>query len=435
MIIIGETGSGKTTQLTQYLREEGYGSYGMLGCTQPRRVAAMSVAARVADEVGIELGKEVGYAIRFEDCTSEDTVIKYMTDGILLRESLREPDLDQYAAIVMDEAHERSLNTDVLFGILREMVQRRRDLKLIVTSATMDSDKFAQFFGSVPVFRIPGRAFPVDILYARSLFDDYVAEAVKMVTKIHLNRPKGDILVFMTGKGDIEATCQALAKRLTEIGDGVAPLLLLPMYSALPSELQAKIFEQAKAGHRKCIVSTNIAETSLTVDGIRYVVDTGFSKVKVYNPKIGMDSLQVTPISRANADQRAGRAGRTGPGMCFRLYTERVYNSELLATMVPEIQRTNLGTVVLLLKSLGVDNLLEFAFMDAPPQETILNSMCVMHASLMLAQHMRACVADDKTPPPSLLSPSLLLLFPSLPFSPSPGINCGSSAHWTIRAI
>jgi len=372
--VVGETGSGKTTQLTQYLHEEGLTDLGMVGCTQPRRVAAMSVAKRVAEELGCELGGVCGYAIRFEDCTSEHTVIKYMTDGVLLRESLREPDLDQYSAIIMDEAHERSLHTDVLFGLLKKIIARRRDLKLIVTSATLNAEKFSDFFGGVPVYRIPGRTFHVDKYFAKSPPEDYVEAAVKQVLTIHLSHPPGDVLVFMTGQEDIEALCQVLADRIAQL-DGAPPLLLLPMYSQLSADLQAKIFESTERGTRKCIVSTNIAETSLTVDGIKYVVDAGYCKLKVYNPRVGMDALQLTPESQANANQRAGRAGRTGPGFCYRLFTERQFVSELLPNQVPEIQRTNLSNVVLLLKSLGVEDLLSFDFMDPPPQDNIQSSM------------------------------------------------------------
>lgn len=374
VVVVGETGSGKTTQLTQYLHEDGYSKSGMIGCTQPRRVAAMSVAKRVSDEMASPLGKTVGYAIRFEDCTSEDTVIKYMTDGILLRESLREPDLDNYSAIIMDEAHERSLNTDVLFGLLRQVVARRQDLKLIVTSATMDSSKFSMFFGHVPVYTIPGRTFPVEVLFARNAVEDYVEAAVKQALQIHLQPTKGDILIFMPGQEDIEVTCEVLGERLAEI-DAAPPLSILPIYSQLPSDLQAKIFQASSDGVRKCVVATNIAETSLTVDGIMYVVDSGYCKLKVYNPRIGMDALQIYPISQANANQRSGRAGRTGPGHAYRLYTERQYKDELLTSTVPEIQRTNLANTVLLLKSLGVQDLLQFHFMDPPPQDNILNSL------------------------------------------------------------
>ncbi|XP_044269534.1 pre-mRNA-splicing factor ATP-dependent RNA helicase PRP16 [Tribolium madens] len=374
VIIVGETGSGKTTQLTQYLHEDGYSKYGMIGCTQPRRVAAMSVAKRVSDEMGTQLGDDVGYAIRFEDCTSENTVIKYMTDGILLRESLREPDLDHYSAVIMDEAHERSLSTDVLFGLLREIVARRHDLKLIVTSATMDSSKFSMFFGNVPTFTIPGRTFPVEILFSKNPVEDYVDAAVKHALQIHLQPPSGDILIFMPGQEDIEVTCEVLAERLAEI-ENAPELSILPIYSQLPSDLQAKIFQRSPEGIRKCVVATNIAETSLTVDGIIFVIDSGYCKLKVYNPRIGMDALQIYPISQANANQRSGRAGRTGPGQAFRLYTERQYKEELLVTTVPEIQRTNLANTVLLLKSLGVQDLLQFHFMDPPPQDNILNSL------------------------------------------------------------
>lgn len=374
VVVVGETGSGKTTQLTQYLHEDGYSRAGMIGCTQPRRVAAMSVAKRVSDEMASPLGKTVGYAIRFEDCTSEDTVIKYMTDGILLRESLREPDLDNYSAIIMDEAHERSLNTDVLFGLLRQVVARRQDLKLIVTSATMDSSKFSMFFGHVPVYTIPGRTFPVEVLFSRNPVEDYVEASVKQALQIHLQPTKGDILIFMPGQEDIEVTCEVLGERLSEI-DAAPPLSILPIYSQLPSDLQAKIFQASPDGVRKCVVATNIAETSLTVDGIMYVVDSGYCKLKVYNPRIGMDALQIYPISQANANQRSGRAGRTGPGHAYRLYTERQYKEELLTSTVPEIQRTNLANTVLLLKSLGVQDLLQFHFMDPPPQDNILNSL------------------------------------------------------------
>ena len=208
MICVGETGSGKTTQLTQYLHESGYTRYGMVACTQPRRVAAVSVAKRVAEEMSVELGEEVGYSIRFEDCSSrEKTKIKYMTDGVLLRESLNDPDLDNYSAIIMDEAHERSLNTDVLFGILKKIIARRRDLKLIITSATMNADKFSKFFGGVPVFQIPGRTFPVQMFFAKNNPEDYVDEAVQQALKIHFQGNSGDILIFMTGQEDVDATC------------------------------------------------------------------------------------------------------------------------------------------------------------------------------------------------------------------------------------
>ncbi|SMR53166.1 unnamed protein product [Zymoseptoria tritici ST99CH_1E4] len=373
-IVVGQTGSGKTTQLTQFLYEDGYAKNGMIGCTQPRRVAAMSVAKRVSEEMEVPLGGLVGYAIRFEDCTSKDTQIKYMTDGVLLRESLTNPDLDQYSCIIMDEAHERALNTDVLMGLIKKVLTRRRDLKLIVTSATMNSDRFARFYGGAPEFFIPGRTFPVDIQYSRSPCEDYVDSAVRQVLAIHVSQPTGDILVFMTGQEDIEVTCELIAERLSQLNDP-PKLSILPIYSQMPADLQAKIFDRAAPGVRKVIVATNIAETSLTVDGIMYVVDCGFSKLKVYNPRMGMDTLQITPVSQANASQRAGRAGRTGPGKAFHLYTERAFRDEFYIATIPEIQRTNLANTVLLLKSLGVRDLLDFDFMDPPPQDTITTSL------------------------------------------------------------
>lgn len=375
VVIVGETGSGKTTQLTQYLYEEGYGSDGMMiGCTQPRRVAAVSVAKRVSEEMGVELGKQVGYSIRFEDVTSNETIIKYMTDGILLRESLMDSELERYSCIVMDEAHERSLNTDVLFGILKVLCRKRRDIKLIVTSATLDAEKFSDYFGRVPIFKIPGRTFPVEVLFSRVVVDDYVDAAVKQAITIHLQREAGDILVFMTGQEEIDGVCTLITERLEKIPNA-PPLMVLPIYSTLPADIQAKIFDKTNNNERKCIVATNIAETSLTVDGIVYVVDSGYCKLKVFNPRVGINSLQVVPISRANANQRSGRAGRTAPGVCWRLYTELAYSTEMMATTLPEIQRTNLSNVVLLLKSHGVENLLEFDFMDKLPKETLLNSM------------------------------------------------------------
>lgn len=374
IVVVGQTGSGKTTQLTQFLYEDGYGKFGMIGCTQPRRVAAMSVAKRVSEEMEVKLGGLVGYAIRFEDCTSNETMIKYMTDGVLLRESLVQPDLDKYSVIIMDEAHERALNTDVLMGLIKKVLARRKDLKLIVTSATMNAERFSKFYGGAPEFIIPGRTFPVDVQYSRSPCEDYVDSAVRQVLAIHVSQGPGDILVFMTGQEDIECTCELIDERLQQLVDP-PKLSILPIYSQMPADLQAKIFEKAAPGVRKVIVATNIAETSLTVDGIMYVVDSGFSKLKVYNPRMGMDTLQITPISQANASQRAGRAGRTGPGKSFHLYTERAYKEEFYIQTIPEIQRTNLSNTVLLLKSLGVKDLLDFDFMDPPPQETISTSL------------------------------------------------------------
>nr|CAH7767742.1 unnamed protein product [Callosobruchus chinensis] len=380
LIIIGETGSGKTTQITQYLAEAGFTARGKIGCTQPRRVAAMSVAKRVAEEFGCRLGQEVGYTIRFEDCTSPETIIKYMTDGMLLRECLMDLDLKQYSVIMLDEAHERTIHTDVLFGLLKQAVMKRAELKLIVTSATLDAVKFSQYFFKAPIFTIPGRTFPVEVLYTKEPETDYLDASLITVMQIHLREPPGDILLFLTGQEEIDTACEILYERMKTLGPDVPELIILPVYSALPSEMQTRIFEPAPPGSRKVVIATNIAETSLTIDGIYYVVDPGFVKQKVYNSKTGMDSLVVTPISQAQAKQRAGRAGRTGPGKCYRLYTERAYRDEMLPTPVPEIQRTNLATTVLQLKTMGINDLLHFDFMDAPPVESLIMALEQLHS-------------------------------------------------------
>ena len=380
MIVVGDTGSGKTTQLTQYLAEGGFANVGIIGCTQPRRVAAMSVAKRVAEEVGCKLGQEVGYTIRFEDCTSAETKIKYMTDGMLQREVLLDPNLRKYSVIMLDEAHERTIATDVLFGLLKKTLKRRPDLKVIVTSATLDADKFSEYFNKCPIFTIPGRTYPVEIMYSKEPESDYLDAALVTVMQIHLTEPPGDILLFLTGQEEIDTSCEILYERMKALGPSVPELIILPVYSALPSEMQSRIFEPAPPGSRKVVIATNIAETSITIDQIYYVIDPGFVKQNAYDPKLGMDSLVVTPISQAQAKQRAGRAGRTGPGKCFRLYTEAAFQSEMLPTSIPEIQRQNLSHTILMLKAMGINDLLHFDFMDPPPTNTMLTALEELYA-------------------------------------------------------
>jgi ATP-dependent RNA helicase DHX8/PRP22 len=380
LIVVGETGSGKTTQMTQYLAESGFTNEGMIGCTQPRRVAAVSVAKRVSEEVGCQLGQEVGYTIRFEDCTSPSTRIKYMTDGMLQREILLDPLLKRYTVIMLDEAHERTIATDVLFGLLKKTVKKRPDLRIIVTSATLNAERFSEYFFDAPIFTIPGRTFPVEILYSREPESDYLDAALTTVMQIHLAEPVGDILVFLTGQEEIDTSCEILYERMKALGPNVPELIILPVYSALPSEQQTRIFEPAPPGSRKVVIATNIAETSITIDGIYYVVDPGFVKQNAYDPKLGMDSLVVTPISQAQANQRAGRAGRTGPGKCFRLYTEAAFQTEMLPNTIPEIQRQNLSNTILMLKAMGINDLLHFDFMDPPPVNTMLSALEELYA-------------------------------------------------------
>ncbi|EPY50858.1 ATP-dependent RNA helicase Prp22 [Schizosaccharomyces cryophilus OY26] len=381
LVLLGETGSGKTTQISQYLAEEGYtDNRKIVGCTQPRRVAAMSVAKRVAEEVGCRVGEEVGYTIRFEDKTSRMTQIKYMTDGMLQRECLVDPLLKKYSVIILDEAHERTVATDVLFGLLKHTVTKRPDLKLIVTSATLDAERFSSYFHKCPIFTIPGRSYPVEILYAKQPESDYLDAALLTVMQIHLTEGPGDILVFLTGQEEIDTSCEILHERTKMLGDSVPELVILPVYSALPSETQSRIFEPAPPGGRKVVIATNIAETSLTIDGIYYVVDPGFVKQSCFDPKLGMDSLVVTPISQAQARQRSGRAGRTGPGKCYRLYTENAFQNEMLPSPVPEIQRQNLSYTILMLKAMGINDLLNFDFMDPPPAQTMVAALQNLYA-------------------------------------------------------
>ena len=381
LIVVGETGSGKTTQLPQFLHEAGYTRDNQIvACTQPRRVAAMSVAARVAEEMGVRLGRECGYSIRFEDCTSDDTVVKYMTDGMLLREFLTNPDLGNYSVIMIDEAHERTLNTDILFGLIKDIARFRPDLKVLISSATLDAEKFSVFFDDAPIFFVPGRRFPVDIHYTPQPEANYLHAAITTVFQIHTTQPRGDILVFLTGQDEIDVAMENLEQTTRALGGKIAELIVCPIYANLPSDMQARVFEPTPPGARKVVLATNIAETSITIDGIAFVIDPGFVKQNSYNPRTGMSALSVVPCSRASVNQRAGRAGRVGPGKCFRLFTKWAYSNELEENTVPEIQRTNLANVVLLLKSVGIHDLLNFDFLDPPPTDTLIRSLELLYA-------------------------------------------------------
>ncbi|XP_024541674.1 probable pre-mRNA-splicing factor ATP-dependent RNA helicase DEAH2 [Selaginella moellendorffii] len=383
MILVGETGSGKTTQIPQFVVEAGYTSNRkQIACTQPRRVAAMSVSRRVAEEMDVTVGEEVGYSIRFEDCSSAKTILKYLTDGMLLREAMTDPLLERYSVIILDEAHERTLATDVLFGLLKEVLKNRTDLKLVVMSATLEAEKFQAYFNGAPLMKVPGRLHPVEIFYTQEPERDYLEAAIRTVVQIHTCEPAGDILVFLTGEEEIEDACKKIARDVQNCGEQAGPVKVVQLYSSLPPALQQKIFDSAPPPAReggppgrKIVVSTNIAETSLTIDGIVYVIDPGFSKQKVFNPRIRVESLLVSPISRASAHQRAGRAGRTQPGKCFRLYTERSFNNDLQPQTYPEILRSNLANVVLTLKKLGIDDLVHFDFMDPPAPETLMRAL------------------------------------------------------------
>nr|CAI6726969.1 BAF_HP1_G0047080.mRNA.1.CDS.1 [Saccharomyces cerevisiae] len=379
LIIMGETGSGKTTQLPQYLVEDGYTDQGKLqiAITQPRRVAATSVAARVADEMNVVLGKEVGYQIRFEDKTTPNkTVLKYMTDGMLLREFLTDSKLSKYSCIMIDEAHERTLATDILIGLLKDILPQRPTLKLLISSATMNAKKFSEFFDNCPIFNVPGRRYPVDIHYTLQPEANYIHAAITTIFQIHTTQSlPGDILVFLTGQEEIERTKTKLEEIMSKLGSRTKQMIITPIYANLPQEQQLKIFQPTPENCRKVVLATNIAETSLTIDGIRYVIDPGFVKENSYVPSTGMTQLLTVPCSRASVDQRAGRAGRVGPGKCFRIFTKWSYLHELELMPKPEITRTNLSNTVLLLLSLGVTDLIKFPLMDKPSIPTLRKSL------------------------------------------------------------
>ncbi|KAJ5468878.1 hypothetical protein N7475_006630 [Penicillium sp. IBT 31633x] len=398
LVFVGETGSGKTTQIPQFvLYDDLPQTQGkMVACTQPRRVAAMSVAQRVAAEMDVKLGEEVGYSIRFEDMTGPKTIMKYMTDGMLLREAMNDHNLSRYSTIMLDEAHERTMATDILMGLLKEVVVRRPDLKIIIMSATLDAQKFQRYFMDAPLLAVPGRTHPVEIFYTPEPEQDYVEAAVRTVLQIHATEPEGDILLFLTGEEEIEDAARKIALEGDEMvrEADAGPIKVYPLYGSLPPHMQQRIFDPAPSPRRpggrpgrKVIVSTNIAETSLTIDGIVYVVDPGFSKQKIYNPRIRVESLLVSPISKASAQQRAGRAGRTRPGKCFRLYTEGAFKKELIESTYPEILRSNLSSTVLELKKLGVDDLVHFDLMDPPAPETLMRALEELN--------YLACLDDD----------------------------------------
>jgi ATP-dependent RNA helicase DDX35 len=336
--------------------------------------------------MGCQVGEEVGYSIRFEDVTSAKTRIRFLTDGMLLREALVDPLLSRYAVVMIDEAHERSLNSDILLGLLKKIKKKRPELRIIVSSATLQAGTFVDFFSeddeSDPGCRIvslEGRAYPVDVLYLEAPTDDYVEKAVETAFNIHTQEADGDILIFLTGREEIDRATQLLSERAVKLHPKAQALQPLPLFAGLTTEEQMYVFEPAANNTRKVILSTNIAEASVTIDGIVYVIDTGFVKLRAYNPSSGIETLTPVPISRASAIQRAGRAGRTKPGKCFRLYTEASYHA-LAQTTIPEIQRSDLAPVVLQLKALGIDNIVRFNFLTPPPSSLVVRALELLYS-------------------------------------------------------
>jgi ATP-dependent RNA helicase DDX35 len=333
-----------------------------------------------------QVGEEVGYSIRFEDVTSAKTKIRFLTDGMLLREALVDPLLSRYAVVMIDEAHERSLNSDILLGLLKKIKKKRPELRIIISSATLQAGTFVDFFSeddeSDPGCRIvslEGRAYPVDVLYLETPADDYVEKAVETAFNIHTQEGGGDILIFLTGREEIDRATQLLSERAAKLHPKAQALQPLPLFAGLTTEEQMYVFEPAANNTRKVILSTNIAEASVTIDGIVYVIDTGFVKLRAYNPSSGIETLTPVPISKASAIQRAGRAGRTKPGKCFRLYTEASYHA-LAQTTIPEIQRSDLAPVVLQLKALGIDNIVRFNFLTPPSSSLIVRALELLYS-------------------------------------------------------
>lgn len=385
LVVIGQTGSGKTTQLPQFLAEAGWAAMNLqIAVTQPRRISAISVASRVAQEMGTVLGDEVGYSIRFEDLSHPTrTRIRFLTDGALLMECMRDPLLSRYSVVMIDEAHERGAYTDLLLGLLKKIRRRRPELRIIVSSATLDASNLLDFFNGdaateskeATLLTLEGRMFPVHVSYLNQPCSDYVQQAIDTIWSIHLNEVQGDILVFLTGRDEIDRCLQAVADRLLSLPQGSLPLHLLPLHAGLSPDEQVAIFAQTPRGTRKCIVATNIAEASVTIDGIRYVIDSGFVKMRLFNPKTSMDVLATVPISQASASQRAGRAGRTSPGKCYRLWPESE-QALLSQATPPELARTDITPYILRMKALGIDNLARFDYLPpAPPSGMMVRSL------------------------------------------------------------
>ncbi|KAF6030406.1 DHX35 [Bugula neritina] len=390
-IIIGETGSGKSTQLPQYLLEIGYGKHGyMIAVTQPRRVACVSLANRVADERGSMIGREIGYRIRFDDCWDEnETKIKFLTDGMLIREIMNDPILRQYSVIVLDEAHERSIQTDMALGLMKKILKKRKDLRIIISSATLDAQMFFDFFNTnetedkskdtVVIMPVEGRSFPVDIHYLVDPCQNYVKETVNTILKIHKTEPPGDILAFLTGADEIEFALTELIEATRDMSSKYQKMKVLPMHASLPAGHQLKVFQKTPHDTRKVVLATNIAEASITINGIVYVIDCGFVKMMAYNPEAAISSLVITKVSQASAVQRSGRAGRVRAGKAYRLYTESDFE-KLPASQTPEMQRCDLSPAILQMKALGIVNLVKFDYIAKPPAQNMLQAVELLYA-------------------------------------------------------
>jgi ATP-dependent RNA helicase HrpA len=372
VVVAGETGSGKTTQLPKICLELGRGVRGAIAHTQPRRLAARTVAQRIADELSVPLGGAVGYAVRFDDRGSEDTLVRLVTDGLLLAEIRRDPLLRRYDTVIVDEAHERSLNIDFLLGCLHRILPRRPDLKLIITSATIDPERFSEHFGGAPIIEVSGRTFPVEVRYRPPGEDEELLDALADTVEELLAERDGDVLAFFSGEREIRDAAELLTGRL---GPGVE---VLPLYSRLAARDQQKVFGRNRTDRRRVVLATNVAETSVTVPGIRFVVDTGIARVSRYSARLKIQRLPVEPISRASADQRKGRCGRVADGICVRLYSEDDFNARPEFTD-PEVLRTNLASVILQMAALGLGEIEAFPFLEPPDRRQVRDGVALLH--------------------------------------------------------
>ena len=372
VVVAGETGSGKTTQLPKLCLELGRGVRGAIAHTQPRRLAARTVAQRIADELDVPLGGAVGYAVRFDDRGSEDTLLRLVTDGLLLAEIRRDPLLRRYDTVIVDEAHERSLNIDFLLGCLHRILPRRSDLKLIITSATIDPERFSEHFGGAPIIEVSGRTYPVEVRYRPQGEDEELLDALADTVEELLAERAGDVLAFLSGEREIRDAAELLSGRL---GPGVE---VLALYSRLAVSDQQKVFSRDRTYKRRVVLATNVAETSLTVPGIRCVVDTGLARVSRYSARLKVQRLPVEAISRASADQRKGRCGRLAAGVCVRLYSEDDFNARPAFTD-PEILRTNLASVILQMAALGLGEVEAFPFLEPPDRRQVRDGVALLH--------------------------------------------------------
>src|SRR5580658_4691878 len=373
VIIAGETGSGKTTQIPKICLELGRGVAGQIGHTQPRRLAARTVAERIAEELGSPLGETVGYKVRFTDVSADDTLVKLMTDGILLTELTRDRQLSRYDTLIIDEAHERSLNIDFILGYLRQLLPRRPDLKVIITSATIDPERFAAAFSGAPIVEVSGRTYPVEVRYrpVEGGEDADQGQAISdAIDELSAEGP-GDILVFLSGEREIRDTADLLAGR--------ERLEVLPLYSRLSAAEQHRVFDRRQASSltRRVVLATNVAETSLTVPGIHYVIDPGTARISRYSHRTKVQRLPIEPISQASANQRKGRSGRTADGICIRLYSEADFESRPEYTD-PEILRTNLASVILQMAAIGLGDVPKFPFIDPPDARNIADGLTLL---------------------------------------------------------